>query len=316
MSPFDAFPLGQPAFVANVLDRAAHLRLNDDKLLALESSPTSRAYVVHRDSLVVKNEGGASRALLSLDEALKLGANPGTVFLGLRDGAAIFGMGISAQAAEKLIGRDDAAVTELRGMAMQGAVPPEQLAAIAMAKSMVTWHQRHGFCANCGARTAMKEGGWKRECPSCKAEHFPRTDPVVIMLVTSGDKCLLGRSGRFAPGMYSCLAGFVEAAETIEDAVRREVFEEAGIRCTDVAYYMTQPWPYPSSLMIGCTARATNEDIIVDRTELEDARWFSRDEVELMITRKHPDALAGPHPFAIAHHLLGRWVHGGGPTGA
>jgi NAD+ diphosphatase len=311
MSAFDSFPLGQPAFVTNVLDRAAHLRGDDDKLLALEGNPTSRAYVVHRDSLVVKREGDASRALLSIDEALNFGANPGTIFLGLRDGAAVFGMGISPAAAEKLLTRNDAAVTELRGMAMQGVVPPDQLNAIAMAKSMVNWHQRHGYCANCGQRTTMKEGGWKRECPSCKAEHFPRTDPVVIMLVTHGDKCLLGRQQRFLPGMYSCLAGFVEAAETIEDAVRREVFEEAGIRCTDVNYYMTQPWPYPSSLMIGCTARATNEDIIVDRIELEDARWFDRDEARLMITRKHPDGLAGPHPFAIAHHLLGRWVHDG-----
>ena len=111
--------------------------------------------------------------------------------------------------------------------------------------------------------------------------------------------------------MWSCLAGFVEAAETIEDAVRREIFEESGIRCTDVNYYMTQPWPYPSSLMIGCTARATNEDIVVDRTELEDARWFDRAEATLMLKREHPDGLAGPHPFAIAHHLLGRWLHAG-----
>ena len=131
------------------------------------------------------------------------------------------------------------------------------------------------------------------------------------MLVTHGDKCLLGRQKHFLPGMYSCLAGFVEAAETIEDAVRREIFEESGIRCTDVTYYMTQPWPYPSSLMIGCTARATNEDIIVDRSELEDARWFDRAEATLMIKRQHPDGLAGPHPFAIAHHLLGRWLHEG-----
>jgi NAD+ diphosphatase len=316
MSAFDSFPLGQPAFVSNILDRAAHLRNNEEKLFALESKSTSRAYVVHRDSLLVKKEGDGSRALLSIDEAAKLGANPGTIFLGLRDGAAIFGMGISQAAAEKLLGREDVTLTELRGMAMQGVVPPSELSAIAMAKSMVNWHQRHGFCANCGARTAMKEGGWKRECPSCKAEHFPRTDPVVIMLVTSGEKCLLGRQQRFLPGMYSCLAGFVEAAETIEDAVRREVFEEAGIHCTDVGYYMTQPWPYPSSLMIGCTARATNEEIIVDRAELEDARWFSRDEARLMIARKHPDGLAGPHPFAIAHHLLGRWVHGGENVGA
>ncbi|QPF84620.1 NAD(+) diphosphatase [Bradyrhizobium genosp. L] len=310
MSAFDSFPLGQPAFVTHALDRAAHLRSNDEKLFALEGHREARAYVVYRDSLVVKQEDGGARALLSLDEARGYGANPGTIFLGLRDSAPIFGMGIAPQAAEKLVGRGDVAVTELRGMAMQGAVPAEQLSAIAMAKSMVSWHQRHGFCANCGTRTAMKDGGWKRECPSCKAEHFPRTDPVVIMLVTHGDRVLMGRQKQFMPGMYSCLAGFVEAAETIEDAVRREIFEESGIRCTDVAYYMTQPWPYPSSLMIGCTARAINEDIVVDRTELEDARWFDRHEATLMLKRQHPDGLAGPHPFAIAHHLLGRWVHG------
>jgi NAD+ diphosphatase len=311
MTAFDSFPLGQPAFVSNILDRAAHLRRDDAGLLALEGQRDSRAYVVYRDSLVVKQAGDGRNALLTIDEALQYGANPGTIFLGLRDGAAVFGMGISAAAVEKLLTRDDVAVTELRGMAMQGVVPSDQLAAIAMAKSMVSWHQRHGYCANCGTRTAMKEGGWKRDCPNCKAEHFPRTDPVVIMLVTSGDKCLLGRQKQFLPGMYSCLAGFVEAAETIEDAVRREIFEESGIRCTDVAYYMTQPWPYPSSLMIGCTARATNEDIVVDHSELEDARWFDRTEATLMIKRQHPDGLAGPHPFAIAHHLLGRWVHEG-----
>jgi NAD+ diphosphatase len=154
----------------------------------------------------------------------------------------------------------------------------------------------------------MAEGGWKRLCPSCKTEHFPRTDPVAIMLVEKGDKCLLGRQKQFPPGMYSCLAGFIEAAETIEDAVRREIFEEAGIRCTDVNYYMTQPWPYPSSLMIGCSARATTDAITIDHAELEDARWFDRDEAALMLKREHPGGLAGPHPFAIAHHLLGRWL--------
>jgi len=311
MTAFDSFPLGQPAFVTHVLDRAAHFRRDDAKLLAMEGQPDARAYVVHRDSLLVKQNPEGPRALLTVDEALKFGANPGTIFLGLRDGAPVFGMGIAATAVEKLLTRDDVKVSELRGMAMQGVVPPDQLSAIAMAKSMVTWHQRHGYCANCGTRSAMKEGGWKRECPNCKAEHFPRTDPVVIMLVTFGDKVLLGRQKQFLPGMYSCLAGFVEAAETIEDAVRREIFEESGIRCTDVNYYMTQPWPYPSSLMIGCTARATNEDIIVDHSELEDARWFDRTEATLMIKRQHPDGLAGPHPFAIAHHLLGRWVHAG-----
>ena len=228
MSAFDSFPLGQPAFVTHVLDRAAHLRTDDAKLLALEGRADSRAYVVHRDSLVVKQDTGGPRVLLTIDEALKFGANPGTIFLGLREGAAIFGMGIGAPAVEKLLTRNDVAVNELRGMAMQGVVPPDQLSAIAMAKSMVSWHQRHGYCANCGIRSAMTQGGWKRDCPNCKAEHFPRTDPVVIMLVTHGDKCLLGRQKHFLPGMYSCLAGFVEAAEAIEDAVRREVFENPG----------------------------------------------------------------------------------------
>jgi NAD+ diphosphatase len=316
MSIFDSFPLGKPAFVTHILDRAAHLRSNDEKLFALESHRDARAYVIYRDSLVVRQEAGGSRVLLSVDEAMKLGANPGTIFLGLRDGAPVFGMGIAAAAAEKLLGRDDVAVTELRGMVMQGAVPTEQLSAIAMAKSMVSWHQRHGYCANCGTRTAMKEGGWKRDCPSCKVEHFPRTDPVVIMLVTHGDRCLLGRQKQFLPGMWSCLAGFVEAAETIEDAVRREILEESGIHCTDVTYYMTQPWPYPSSLMIGCAARATSDEIVVDKTELEDARWFTRDEVTLMHSRTHPDGMFAAHPFAIAHHLIGRWVHGGTDSSA
>ncbi|MFL6837633.1 MAG: NUDIX-like domain-containing protein, partial [Bradyrhizobium sp.] len=141
MSAFDSFPLGQPAFVTNVLDRAAHLRSNEEKLFTLESHRDARAYVVYRDSLLVKQDAGRPRALLSIDEALKFGANPGTIFLGLRDGAPVFGMGIAPAAAEKLLGRNDVAITELRGMAMQGVVPPNELSAIAMAKSMVSWHQ-------------------------------------------------------------------------------------------------------------------------------------------------------------------------------
>src|SRR3954453_4175304 len=158
MTAFDSFPLGSPAFISHILDRAAHLRGNDEKLFALENHRDARAYVVYRDSLVVKQEAEGPRALLRIDEALKFGANPGTIFLGLRDGAAVFGMGISAAAVEDLLTRNDVAVTELRGMAMQGAVPPNQLSAIAMAKSLVSWHQRHGFCATCGTRTGMSQG--------------------------------------------------------------------------------------------------------------------------------------------------------------
>ncbi len=312
-TPTPPFPLGQPAFVANALERAAHLRTDDAKLMALETQPDARAYVVIRDSLVVARENGGVRALLSVKEALTFGANPGTIFLGLRDGAPVFGMGIADDAAEKLVNRADVTVAELRGMAMQGAIPAGELSAVAMAKSMVNWHRRHGYCANCGARTRAAQGGWRRDCPSCKAEHFPRTDPVVIMLVTADDACLLGRQKQFPAGMWSCLAGFVEAAETIEDAVRREVMEESGIACDNVRYYMTQPWPYPSSLMIGCTAEALTRDIVIDRTELEDVRWFPRAEAAQMLARTHPDGLTGPHPFAIAHHLVGRWLQSDTP---
>jgi len=302
------FPLGQPGFVSHPIDRAAHIRTDADKLFALEGDRKARAYVMHRDSLLVTQGADGARALLTLDEARKFGANPGTIFLGLQEGAPVFGMGIAAAAAEDLMGRQDVAVENLRAVAASGAIPARELSTIAMAKSLVSWHQRHGFCANCGARTSMADGGWKRVCPTCKTEHFPRTDPVVIMLVTDGDRCLMGRQSQFPPTMWSCLAGFVEAAETIEQAVQREILEEAGIHCEDVRYYMTQPWPYPSSLMIGCIARATTTNITVDRNELEDARWFTREESVAMLARNHPEGLTGPHPVAIAHHLLGNWI--------
>jgi len=302
------FPLGQFAFLINPIDRAAHIRDDGEKLFALEGKSNSRAYVIHRDSLVVKQEGEAVRAALTIKEALAVGANPGTIFLGLRDGAPYFGMGIPQQAAEKLVGQDGVAVEPLRNLATQGLVNPDELSSIAVAKSLVHWHQRHGFCSNCGARTQMAHGGWKRECPSCKTEHFPRTDPVVIMLVTDGERCLLGRQKQFIKGMWSCLAGFVEPAETIEDAVRREIYEEAGIEVTDVRYYKAQPWPFPYSLMIGCTARAVTSEINVDRNELEDARWFTRSEVVKMMANTHPDGHRGPNGIAIAHHLLGQWA--------
>ena len=308
MTADNPFPLGQPGFVSHPIDRAAHLRTNAEKLFALEGDRKARAYVMHRDSILMTQGADGPRALLTLDEARKLGANPGTIFLGLDNGAPVFGMGISSAAAEDLMGRKDVAVENLRAVAASGAVQPRELSTIAMAKSLVGWHQRHGFCANCGTRTSMSQGGWRRDCPSCKSEHFPRTDPVVIMLVTSGDKCLMGRQSQFPPTMWSCLAGFVDAAETIEQAVQREILEESGIHCTDVRYYMTQPWPYPSSLMIGCTARATTTDITVDRTELEDARWFTRDEAAAMLSKQHPQGLTGPHPVAIAHHLLANWL--------
>jgi len=183
---------------------------------------------------------------------------------------------------------------------------------LAYARGMTYWHRRHRYCGVCGASTKVTRGGHVRVCTndSCKTEHFPRTDPVVIMLVAHGDRALLGRQSRMPPGLYTTLAGFVEQGETIEEAVAREIHEEAGIRIANVRYFASQPWPFPSSLMIGCFADATSETIRVDRDELEDARWFSRREVEAMIARPFAGSELpfGPPRFAIARRLLEAWV--------
>ena len=207
-------------------------------------------------------------------------------------------------------GRDDLSPTDLRSIAAQGLVGAQALAALGQAKAILGWHARHGFCGNCGAATRLTAAGWRRECDVCKAQHFPRTDPVVIMLVLDGGRCLLGRQSRWPKGMYSCLAGFVEPGETIEEAVRREVDEEAGIACGEVAYLASQPWPFPSSLMIGCFARALSREIAIDGVELEDARWFTRDDVMAMFDRRHPESLSAPAPMAIAHYILRTWADG------
>jgi len=184
------------------------------------------------------------------------------------------------------------------------------VAILGQAKAVVDWHTRHSFCARCGAPTRVVAAGWRRECDACKAQHFPRTDPVVIMLAVDGDDCLMGRQRRFPQGMYSSLAGFVEPGETIEEAVRREIREESGVECGAVRYVASQPWPFPSSLMIGCMARATTRDIRIDAEELEDARWFNRAEVRSMFERRHSDGLWVPNPMAIAHHLIRVWLDG------
>ena len=233
------------------------------------------------------------------------------MFLGLADGAPRFGVGIAPQAAEALKERDGFDIRDLRSIAVQGLVAPEHLPPIAEAKAVLHWHARHRFCANCGAATRpVTDSGWRRDCPQCKAQHFPRTDPVVIMLAVDGERCLLGRSPRFMQSMWSCLAGFVEPGETFEEAARRETLEEAGIACGRVRYFASQPWPFPTSLMIGCHAEAVTHEVVVDRAELEDARWFYRDEVIAMLERRHPQGLTTPPPMAIAYHIIRAWVEG------
>ena len=186
-------------------------------------------------------------------------------------------------------------------------------AILAQSRSMLDWHARHGFCSVCGQPSSMGAAGYSRKCSDedCGAMHFPRTDPVTIMLVLDGERCLLGRQKIFAPNSYSALAGFMEPGETMEETVRREVFEEVGIRVGDVRYIFSQPWPFPSSLMMGCFATAQSTEIDVNANELEEARWFSRDEVaEMVESWQDQSKVRMPAPLAIAHQLAAAWLRG------
>lgn len=200
------------------------------------------------------------------------------------------------------------AAYDLRALLYSSSVSEEDAGAIAQAASMLHWHRMNRFCGKCGHASIMKIGGYRRDCTSCEVQIFPRTDPVVIMLAVKGDKCLLGRSPTFPDGWYSTLAGFVEPGETMEDAVRRETFEESGIRIGRVKYYASQPWPFPHSLMIGVHCEAISDAITVDESELEDCRWFTRDEVRLMIAENHPDGFICPPNKAISSALVSYWA--------
>lgn len=194
---------------------------------------------------------------------------------------------------------------ELRGIMTQ--LTPRGAELAAMARAILHWHRSHGFCATCGAASEMAMAGWQRSCPACGAQHFPRTDPVVIMLVTRGNSVLLGRSPGWPEGMYSCLAGFIEPGETVEAAVRREVFEEAGVRLGAVRYLASQPWPFPASLMIGCAAEALDDEIRLDPAELEDALWMTREAVLAAMAGEHP-VVKPARRGSIAHFLLANWL--------
>ena len=196
------------------------------------------------------------------------------------------------------------ALVPVRSLMMEGTLDGATLSIVAQAKSLLHWHDTHCFCARCGAATAMADLGYRRHCEGCGADHFPRTDPVVIMAVRCGSKLLLGRQKSWSPGMYSALAGFMEPGETMEAAVAREVLEEAGVVVTSVRYVTTQPWPFPSSLMIGVIAEALSEALTIDENELETARWFGLDELQLMLADKHPEGLTASHPYAIAHAIV------------
>ncbi len=307
---FDAPPAEPSQFVGfagNVIDRQAEKRADDSTEKAL-ADPAARLLLMGNGRILLRFAGETADANFTLAEARGLGADvANAVLLGMAQTGPV----VAAPAVTEGDGLPETVkAVDYRSVYMQGLIDREALGALAQGASLLAWHANHRFCGKCGQPTEMRAGGYKRLCTACSTEHFPRTDPVAIMLAVSKERCLLGRGRHFAPGMYSALAGFIEPGETIENAVRRETFEEAAIRLARVVYHASQPWPFPYSLMIGCFGEALNEDIHFDAAELEDCRWFERAEVLTMLGRTHP-SLFTPPPGAIAHHLIRAWAEAG-----
>jgi NAD+ diphosphatase len=302
-------------FGGSGLDRAAALRGDAAAVQALLAR--GRVLPMWRGKPLVD---GDDLAWVTPDHAALAGGAP-LVFLGIDDGTPRFAQDISDWQPDAdtagVGGFVDLSVqqhpalpattgfAELRGLMTR--LSPRAAELAATARAILQWHLSHGFCAKCGAASDVTMAGWQRTCPACGAHHFPRTDPVVIMLVTQGNRCLMGRSPGWPEGMYSCLAGFVEPGETIEAAVRREVAEEAGITVGTVRYLASQPWPFPASLMIGCAAEAATDAITIDPAELEDALWISREEMVTVMAGEHP-RLKPARKGAIAHFLIANWL--------
>ena len=222
------------------------------------------------------------------------------VFLGLENETPIFAVDTAGEPVM------DGVFTEMRTAAL--VLPTPECAIAGQAKALLDWHRRHGFCPNCGTQTQPRDGGHRRICPACEAEHFPRTDPVVIMLPLFEDKCLIGRNARFANALYSAFAGFVEQGETVEEAVRRELREEANVTVNAIRYHTSQPWPFPSSLMLGCYADAASAAFHIDGEEIIDARWITKDEMRARLNGDIEDAIQLPSTIAIARRLMHDWA--------
>lgn len=299
-------------FASNLLDRSGAEREAESYLALVDSPNTLHVVIAGENAILLPGQERASALVPA--ERLAGETVVERTFLGRLDGRPVLGALLEAERGQAL--KDDPAylVQDLRSIAIDRPVASGEIGLLAQAKSLLHWHLRHRHCANCGAATVPAQAGQRRDCAACGAQHFPRTDPVTIMLVARGDRCLLGRSPRFVAGSYSCLAGFVSPGETMEAAVRREVLEEVGLRVGTVRYMLSQPWPFASSLMIGSLCEALDEEITIDFEELEDARWFSREETASMLERRHEGGLITPPKMAIAHHLIRAWVDGASPT--
>ena len=305
-------------FAGNPLDRAGERRGDESWLAEKADDPNSLAVAIWNGKPLVEDapaspdqgpeaKRGVQIAYLRADMAKDLAGTPERLlFLGLWKDIAVFAVDLEggadpAEGALQGLGRFE----ELRAIAPT--LPAPDAGILATAKSMFEWRRKHRWCSNCGQETHVTDGGWKRLCASCHTEHFPRTDPVAIMLALHDGKCLLGRQAAWPAGMYSALAGFVEPGETIEEACARELMEEAGLTATAVRYHSSQPWPWPSSLMMGLMADVDSDVAAPDQTELEAVKWFTKDEARALINGELEGFFAPP-PLAIAHQLIKAWA--------
>jgi NAD+ diphosphatase len=302
------------------IDRAAHLRADPAAQAALAADPRALGLPLWRGRPLLETTADGTRlGWMPLAGTVFRDATAGSVFLGIEAGAPRFarvvpdwdgavagpeGFGDTSRTRPPWL-PDGFGFGDLRSVMAE--LEASEAGTAAAAKGILGWHATHGFCANCGARSEPADAGWRRTCPACGAQHFPRTDPVVIMLILHGNSILLGRQAAWPPGMYSLLAGFMEPGETIEAAVRRETFEEAGVPVGQVDYLASQPWPFPSGLMIGCRGIALAGAINRDPAELEDARWVSREGMVAAFAGLEPD-LRPARPGSIARFLIERWL--------
>ena len=298
-------------FADNPLDRGERERRDEDWIRSQANNPSSKFLPMLGHAVLITDDGKPGLGWVGLADLRQGGDDPAALFLGMLDGATHFVVDLTGKEA---LGRQiqeggSFRFEDARAAAQQVSGPEAGI--LAQGRAQLNWHNRHGFCSVCGHPTEILRGGQKRVCPQCSTEHFPRTDPVVITVVHDQDRCLLGQSrGRLAAtNRYSALAGFMDQAETIEEAVAREIMEEAGIQVRNVRYHSSQPWPFPSSLMIGCHAEAATTDINMDDDEMTDVQWFDRGEV-LLALEGQSERLAIPEPIAIAHHLIRAWASG------
>ena len=296
-------------FAGNPLDRGERVRRDEEWISNKATDPKSKFLPMWDGKVLITVESHPVLGWLSLDDLTQAGSSSDAIFLGLLEHTAYFAVDVSKNqdVGEHLQELESRTFEDARTAAE--ALSGPEAGILAQGRSQINWHNSHGFCSVCGHKTVVKRGGQKRECPECAAQHFPRTDPVIITVVSDQDRCLLGQSrGRLAAmNRYSALAGFVDQGESIEEAVAREVMEEAGIEIKNVRYHSSQPWPFPSSLMIGCLAEAVTNEISMDAEEMTDVRWFERQEILLALEDKS-EKLAIPGPIAIAHHLIKAWA--------